>query len=41
MNRKEIYTWESKDTLFSLAWANHAETSNRLAVGSFVEDYTK
>lgn len=38
--RKEIYGFEAKDAVFSLAWANHPEHAHRLALGSFVEDYT-
>lgn len=37
--KREIFTYESKETVFSVAWSNHRQTSGRLAVGSFVEDY--
>ena len=41
MKQAEIFTYESPNMVFSLAWANHKETAQRLAIGSFVEDYTK
>ncbi len=39
--RKEIYKYEAKHNVFGLAWSNHKEHAHRLAIGSFVEDYTK
>ena len=40
--RKEIYTYEAKDMIFALAFNNKREGPvHQLALGSFVEDYTK
>ncbi len=40
-SRKESFTYEAPTSIFALAWSNHKETANRIAFGSFVEDYTK
>lgn len=37
----QIYTFEAKHNVFALNWANRPEHAHWLAVGSFVEDYTK
>ncbi len=37
----QIYTFEAKHNVFALNWANRQEHAHWLAVGSFVEDYTK
>ena len=37
--RAEIYTYNAKDMIFSLAWSVRKDKKFRLAAGSFVEEY--
>jgi len=38
--RKEIYTYEAPWSVYSLAWSMRPDKPFRVAIGSFIEDYT-
>lgn len=38
--RKEIYTFKAPWTVFSLAWSHRQDSQFRLAIGSYVEQYS-
>jgi len=39
-NKKEIYTHEAPWTVYGLSWSQHPGHPYRLALGSFLDDYT-
>jgi WD repeat-containing protein 68 len=42
-SRKEIYTYDAPWDIFGLAWSHRTDSVNckfRLAIGSFIEEYT-
>jgi DDB1- and CUL4-associated factor 7 len=38
--KKEIYTYQAPWTVYSQSWSQRMDQKFRLAIGSFLEDYT-
>ena len=38
--RKEIYKYEAPFTLYAMSWSNRPDKRYRLALGSFIEEYS-
>ena len=38
--RKEIYKYDAPFTLYAMSWSNRPDRKYRLALGSFIEEYS-
>ena len=38
--RKEIYKYDAPFTLYAMSWSNRPDKKYRLALGSFIEEYS-